>query len=130
MLDLKSKQSDPVAEVRQVQQEKKQEILGSIQPHKGHIIFEVNLEEKTIAHATFEDQGILHITEKKPKSETMRGMVLRTFKDGTKKLGIDLPAGDHKKILRKKNCIYIPALNKKNVLKKLVKKGIIQIVKK
>jgi len=125
MLDLKSKDSDPVTEVRQVQHEKKKELLGTIQPHPGHILFEVNLKEKTIVPATFEEQEATY-PRNKPKSE---GLGVRTFEDGSKKLVIDKLPSRSKTLIRKENCIYIPALNRRNVLKKLVKKGIIKILK-
>lgn len=86
MLDLKSKDTDPVAEVRQVQYEKKKELLGTIQPHLGHILFEVNVVEKTIVPATFEEQGVLNIQTEKHISQ---GLGVRTFEDGTKKLVMD-----------------------------------------
>lgn len=126
MLDLKSKDTDPVAEVRQVQYEKKKELLGTIQPHRGHILFEVNVVEKTIVPATFEEQGVLNIQTEKHISQ---GLGVRTFEDGTKKLVMDKLPSRSKTLIRKENCTYIPSLNRKNVLKKLVKKGIITIVK-
>lgn len=128
MLELKTTESDPVEEVRQVQHEKKRELLGTIHPHPGHILFEVNIKEKTIVPATFEEQETSFEEQLvKPKSQ---GLGVMAFEDGRKKLVIDKLPNRSKILIRKEDCTYIPALNKRNLLRKLVKKGIIEVVKK
>lgn len=119
------KQQDKVTDVRQVQQEIKKEHIGSIRPKRGHKLYEINLVEKTIELATFKEQAVYF--NSRAKKLTSKGLGLMTSESGTKKIVLDgLP--DVKKILnRKDNCIYISALNKKNVIKRLVKRGIVKL---
>lgn len=114
--------------------EKQQKLVGRIIPKKGHTIWEVNIKEHTVEPATFEDQAVefkgpLNKKGKpinKPKSKGL-GYVER--KDGTKKIVIDPLTPVSKKVIKKKDCIYVSALNKKNLYKKLEKFGLVKIVK-
>jgi hypothetical protein len=80
------------------QQQKKQieyELIGSIQPLPNHFIFEINEETGEVNKADYEI----------PKT-----IVFNWYK--TK-----IP----KKLMINENCIYIPAMNKENALKKYLK---------
>lgn len=126
MLEGKNKVQDPVEEVRQTKIEKEQKFIGRIIPKNGHTVFEVDMKNHTIEPATFEEQTA-SFSANKPKSE---GLGVQQFKDGTKKLVIGAVPTVSKKLIRKEGCMYIPALNKKNVIKHLVKRGYIKIVDK
>lgn len=95
-LPIKEQLKDKVAEVRQVQEEKLQ-FIGSIRPKKGHTLFEINGKEGTIQPAKLEDQPAEWDHEKKE------------FKK------------PRKKVMVKKDCFYISALNEKNALRKFLK---------
>lgn len=89
---------EEIKEVREIQQESKQEYIGSITPHKGHTLFEINLDTKGICEATFEEQEV----EFNPNG----GVIGST----------------RKKVVMNPNCIYISALNKNNAVKKFLRK--------
>ena len=74
--------------------EKKQKFHGTIRPHKGHTLFQINLNTKEITEAQFEDMPY----------------VISQKNNGKKKRVIMLP-----------DCVYISALNPNNALKKLLK---------
>jgi|SRR5690554_1303450 len=116
---------DKIVIVGQKEIEKKQELVGIIQPQRGHTLFEIDLEKQTIEPAKIED-SIAPFIREKPKS---KGLGIMAFKDGRKKVMIDKIPELHKKLIRKPNCIYISALNRKNVIKQLVKRGIVKLVK-
>lgn len=82
--------TDKVIDVRQKEVKKDLKFLGSIRPHRGHTVFEINLLTSEIVAATFEEL-VYDYEGHKPK----------------------------KKIIKKENCIYIPALNVKNAYKVL-----------
>jgi len=90
-LGINEQSKDKVVIVSQAEQKKISRFNGSIKIHKGHTLFEINLEEKSIVAAEFESKDYVV--------------------DGRNSL----------KVLEKKNCVYIPALNEKNALKKLIK---------
>lgn len=88
---------DLVKAVAQKDQEAKQlKHINTIRPHNGHTLYEVNLTTKTIVPATFEKEEQID------------------FEKAKKKL-----AYTRKKVITKPDCIYISALNVKNVLKRL-----------
>ena len=119
-------EKDQVAEVKQVQQELKKEHVGTITPKRGHTLFEINLKERTIVPAEFEEQNVSFVA----KTEKPKGLGVLTRTDGTKKVVLDKKPTYSKVLIRKKDCIYISALNKKNVLKKLEQRGVIKIHRK
>jgi len=80
------------------QQEKQLKFVGQQRPYSGHKCFEVNLSTGEINLAEFKEEAI-------------------SFEDA--KNGI---ISGKKKVIIKDNCVYITALNKKNVIKKLNKK--------
>jgi len=95
MKELEIKSSvDTVVEVKK-QAPTELKYIGSAKTIPGHIVFEVNLLERTIKKAEFVKTDV-------------------DFRD--KKIV--------KRINVKKNCTYISALNEKNVRKKLSKQGI------
>lgn len=96
MIETKGLTKDEVVITAQKQQESRQEFVGSIRPRKGHTLFEVNLKEKTIEPAKFEVQDAMY---------NPTGVL-----------------GSVNKVIIKPGCVYISALNKKNVLKKMFKK--------
>jgi hypothetical protein len=81
-----------IAGQREVRKEKK--YLGTLHPHTGHKIWQIDLSTKEIAEAEFEKED--HIL-------TARGVNSR------------------KRILVKPHHLYCSALNRKNALKKFVK---------
>ncbi len=115
---------DKVVDVRQVEVEKKQQLVGRILPKKGHTIWEVNLLEHTIEPAEFEEVEAASFVKEKPK-----GLGIVGYKDGRKKLVLDGLAPIKRKLIKKKDCIYMSKLNRKSVLKQLEKMGIIKIKK-
>jgi hypothetical protein len=78
-------------------QEKKRVHIGSIRPHKGHTLFEINYKTGEIKKAEFKKQ-VLNIGEAIHK-------------------GVDF-VSKKKEIEIKENCVYISALNKENAIKK------------
>jgi len=74
--------------------------IGEVRPSKGHTLYEVNLKDKTIEVAIFEKIDIDWYT------------------------AISRDYSKVRKLISKSNCIYISALNVKNVLKKLKAKGL------
>ena len=89
-------------EIVKQQQSKIQKVLEStLRPNKGHTLFEVNLTENTIEIAKFDELPNLKW------EDALKGQI-----------------SVQKKITKKPNCIYISALNKKNVLKILERNNI------
>lgn len=76
------------------QQEKKETLVGQILPHPGHTLFEINLGTKEIKPAKFETELVLDLNSKD---------------------------NFNKKVIINKDCVYISALNRANVVKKLLK---------
>lgn len=94
MRELNEKKIDKIEEVKQVSIEKQTVFLGTVKPKKGHKMFEVNHKLKTIVEAVFDELPAIK------------------FEDA--KNGLKSSAN---KITKKEDCIYVSALNKKNVLK-------------
>lgn len=82
------------------QAEKKYEVKkATINPYRGHVLYEFNLKEKQINVAEFEEQNI---------------ELLKLDKAWT---------GITKKVIIKPDCIYISALNQKNAEKKFMQQA-------
>lgn len=96
---------DQIQNVKQVEIDKKLSKIGSFKPKKGQKVWEFNKVTGDICIATMEEQP-LHF-QKVQKSK--------------------LPPGKVYKIITKENCVYFPALNIENAVRKL---GLnVQIVK-
>jgi len=98
---LPSTESDKVVIVGQ--NEKKFEVVKwQIKPHKGHTLFEINLQTGDAKPAEYEqiDMELSRIGDS-PNLQTVR-----------------------KKVITKPHCIYISALNIQNAAKKFAKKAI------
>lgn len=93
MEELKEKVKDKVEVSTKMQQETQRVLVGRIMPQRGHTVFEVNLEKGTIVPAEYDEQVLK--------------LDLNTFKAPQKK----------RSLTKKEHCLYIPALNKKNVVK-------------
>lgn len=78
----------------------KEELFTSVNPYKGHIMFEINCTTGTIEPATYQDIST-NISNKEVR----------------------------KKIITKPNCLYISCLNKKMAAKKYLKWAIENLVK-
>lgn len=87
---------DQVKNVRQVEIEKKDVLLGSLALKKGQKIFEVNMVTGDVKIAEFEQQPISLIEKKNNKF-----------------------APNRSKLIINKDCKYIPALNIENAMRKL-----------
>ena len=94
MKEIKQKFADKIENVKQVSIEKQTVKIGTLKPQKNHTLFEVDFKLKTIEKANF------HLPEALKFTDAQLGK-----KSASKKLTI------------KKDCVYISALNKTNVLK-------------
>jgi len=94
-MNLKEISKDKIVLEKQAEQQKETKLIGKIQPKKGRTLFEVNLDNWEINKAVFESQTI-------------------SFEQAKSKF-----LTPTKKVLVNKNCIYISALNVKNLIKKL-----------
>lgn len=83
---------ESIVETKKKEQEKKQELIGTIRPHRGHTLFSVNKKTLEIKKAEFEKLDAAWTLKKQ-----------------------------NKKVVVEQDCIYIPALNRKNLIKKLKK---------
>jgi len=124
-LPIEQQENDKVVIVGQMEIDKNNALIGSKKVIKGHAIFEINVKEQTIEVATFEENLIMYPIGK----PTSNGLGVQVNKDGTKKLIMDPLPTKSNTIIKKPGCIYISALNRKNVLKKMQQRGIIKIVK-
>ncbi len=97
------KQKDKIENVKQSLFKKNSKVIGRTIPHRGHKIFEYNRDTNEIILATIEDV---------PKSISF-GLKTNNINYFAK----NKPAEAKGKVKIKENCIYIPALNKKNVIK-------------
>lgn len=82
--------------VAQAEAQKKSNYLGSIRPHRGHKCFELNIKTGDVNEASYEQIKAKYTT--------------------AKSIGIV------RKIIVKEDCLYISALNKKNAIRKLMKR--------
>lgn len=72
---------------------------GTIVPHEGHTLYEIDLKTKEINEAEYQHQDYVFDPEWHP----------------SKKLKVD------SKVIMNEGCVYVSALNKKNALKKFEK---------
>jgi len=79
---------------KQAKKDIKKRLDGNIQPKKNHIVFEINLELETINIAKFDKQSVFVFTTCEFYNPKPR-----------------------KSITKNKDCIYISAMNRKNVIK-------------
>lgn len=93
-------QKDKIEILKQQQAEIQKIFDSTIKPHKGHTLFEVNLIEKTIEKAEFDELPIIKW------EDALNGQI-----------------SVQRKITKRSSCIYISALNKKNVIKILKKEN-------
>ncbi len=94
MLELKPQIKDKVSIVSQKQQEYEHKYLGSIKPHRGHILYEFNKITKKLKEAEFENLDIHYNADLKKMKK-------------------------RKKVIVNENCFYLSSLNQKNAIKKL-----------
>lgn len=87
-------EKDKIEQVKQQQAEIQKVFDSRIKPHENHTLFEVNLKLKTIEVAVFDELPAIKF------EEAMKGNIIA-----------------QKKVTKKEDCVYISALNKKNVLK-------------
>lgn len=94
MKELQKQEKDKIEQIKQQVQEIQTVFDYKIIPQKGHTLFEVNLVLKTIEIAEFDELPAIKF------EEAMKGNIIT-----------------QKKVTKKENCVYISALNKKNVIK-------------
>lgn len=94
MLKIDEEKKDKIENVKQQVQEIQTIFDYRIKPQKGHTLFEVDLVLKTIEIAEFDELPAVKW------EDAVKGLI-----------------SAQKKVTKKENCIYISALNKKNVLK-------------
>ena len=94
MKETEIKHKQPIENVKQTQHEIKTVFTGVLYPKKGHTLFEINVDDKTIEKAVYDAPPILKY------EDAQKGNV-----------------SAKKKLTRKQGCLYISALNKKNVIK-------------
>lgn len=135
MNELQETQQDKVVNIRQAQHEK-QRFFGKTKMHKGQTMYEYNVLEGTIAEAEFEESvyqlpqapadegfypspgasGYNDEATQKAIQETIRvNGYLERFNDMVRN-----PI--RRKLIVKENCFYVPAINEKTALKKLLKR--------
>jgi copper oxidase (laccase) domain-containing protein len=68
---------ETVAEVRKQQQEKKQELIGTLKPHRGHTLYKVNKETLEISKAEFEQVDYV-VGQKKPNRRVIVDKIIGT----------------------------------------------------
>jgi hypothetical protein len=88
------KEKDKIESIKQKQIEIQKVFENKIFPKKNHTLFEVNLKLKIIEIAKFDEIPAIKF------EEAIKGNLIA-----------------QKKVTKKEDCIYISALNKKNVLK-------------
>ena len=92
--DLDLLEQDKLEIVKQQEIEKQKIFDNKIIPHENHTLFEVDLKTKEICLAIFDEQPAIKW------EDALKGQI-----------------SSQKKVTKKDNCIYISALNKKNVIK-------------
>lgn len=83
--------------ITEKEQKKEIKLIGRIKPHPGHTLYQVNVTTLECTEAEFEKSDIKYEDAIKNKKPIV------------------------KKVLIKPNCLYISALNRKNVLKILIR---------
>lgn len=97
-LNLKPVQKDKIEIVKQTAQEIQHIFEARVHPQKNHILFEVDLITGDIRRAEFDKPPAVSFTD------AQRGIISTS-----------------KKVTKKANCIYVFALNKKNLIKIMVR---------
>lgn len=99
-MNLENQIKQKVEVVDTVNDEKPSELkhVGTLRPKRGHRVYEVNISTFEINEATYEEETDFVLGNDKMKNSK------------------------RKKLVMNKDCIYIPALNVKNVIKKLNKR--------
>lgn len=98
-METKKVNKDQIEEVKQMAHEKQTVFMGTVVLRKNHTLFEVDIEAKTIEKAEFDALPAIN------------------YADAAK----GITTAKKSKITKKPNCLYISALNKKNVIKILKK---------
>jgi hypothetical protein len=93
-MKIEKEKQDKLEFLKQTKLETQKVHIGRTNPKRGHSLFEVNISLKTIELADFDK------SEAVKYEDAMKGMI-----------------SVNKKLTVKENCIYISALNKKNVMK-------------
>ncbi len=94
MKELQKKDKDKVEQIKQQVQEIQTVFDSRIRPQKNHTLFEINIVEKTIEKVVFDELPIVKW------EDAVKGNI-----------------STQNKVTKKINCIYISALNRKNVVK-------------
>lgn len=97
-MKIEKEHEDKIEQVKQTEIQKQLLYIGSLTPKKGHTLFEVNTKTGTIELAEFNYGSTIQF---------------KHAKAGLKK--------SNKSVIKKPDCIYVSALNKNNVLKKITK---------
>ena len=92
--DIDLLEQDKIENIKQQQAEIQKVFDSKIIPHENHTLFEVDLNTKEIFLAVFDEQPAIKW------EDALKGQI-----------------SSQKKVTKKDNCIYISALNKKNVIK-------------
>jgi hypothetical protein len=95
-MDLIKKDKENVNEVRKKEVEKKLTFINRITPHKNHIIYKFNLNQKTLERCVFTEQS---------KEIHWQKALEKDYKN------------KNKKVIVEDNYIYFNALNKCNAIK-------------
>ena len=107
--DFQLNNSDKIEIVKQQQKKQNLVLLNKIQPQKNHKLFECNTTKKTISLAKFQP----------PRTDLYYNEAIEL---ANKKVDLNNPKKITKaKVLIQSDCIYISALNFKNVVKILLR---------
>ena len=104
MKELEQKPENKIEFVKQAEIEKKQVLIGKMKPQKGHIVWEFNKKTLEIVPAQFQKLPASYQAKAVLKTNNLHYFQKHTTFSGSK-------------IIIKQDCLYIPALNKKNVIK-------------
>lgn len=109
MRELHKKDKDKVEYVKQQIQEIQKVLDYRIIPKKNHILYEINLSKKTIEIATYTA----------PKTTIMWHEALTMYhKVSFNKIDLNnVTTITKSEVIKQENCVYVFALNKKNVIK-------------
>ena len=99
----------PVVKEVKKEQRKEMHLHGSMKIHKGHTLFEINLATKELNYLVVGEKP----TTKKIKKAEFEEVPFNVL---SKNKGVN------KRVIMKDDCVYIPALNENNAIRKLLKK--------
>jgi len=109
MNELKPKDNDKIEIVKQQQKKQTLVLQKKVVLQNGHSIFEFNINTRQIVLADYEPpRETIHYQEALDMYHKKITSKIDIFNAQTKTVS---------KVIQKENCIYIPALNKKNVIK-------------